>query len=101
MYNLAFFINVFLHSTLRAQVFSLPSGQMKAWYKCYIYFWPMATFAVILQLLGMKYVQWLLSREVVSPSVLAQIDTTVVNQILRMIQSNVKNSVPGISMNPI
>ena len=53
MYSLAFFINVFLHSTLRAQVFSLPSGQMKAWYKCYIYFWPMATFAVILQLLGM------------------------------------------------
>ena len=49
----------------------------------------------------MKYVQWLLSREVVSPSVLAQIDTSVVNQILCMIQSNVKNSVPGISMNPI
>ena len=50
---------------------------------------------------GYEYVQWLLSREIVSPSVLAQIDTTVVNQILRMIQSNVKNSVPGISMNPI
>ena len=69
---------------LSLQLIYLVSGHWKYLFTCVVVFRAPASLTVQMEL-WTSFCLW----------------PTVVNRILRMIQSNVRNSVPGISMNPI